>query len=157
MLTIVASDRITFRFPIDKQFRADWDDFLRRARDADSTPSQTLQQLVIEYLNQQEDEDEADDEETDRQTPPESEKRKPARKVRKVHRKPPKPVSESELPVSEPELEEGALAQIIRRVRSASTSGGDVQQALKDAAQSALSLFSDLTGQLIYRALNLAH
>ena len=131
----MASDRITFRFPIDKQFRADWDDFLRRARDADSTPSQTLQQLVIEYLNQQkheeevddddemdrqmvkeyldqqEDEDEADDEETDRQAPPASEKRKPARKVRKVHRKPPKPVSESELPVSEPELEEGALAQ----------------------------------------------
>ena len=55
------------------------------------------------------------------------------------------------------DAEEGALAQIIRRVRSASTSGGDVQQALKDAAQSALSLFSDLTGQLIYRALNLAH
>ena len=53
--------------------------------------------------------------------------------------------------------EQVALAQIIRRVRSASTSGGDVQQALKDAAQSALSLFSDLTGQLIYRALNLAH
>ena len=128
MLTIVASDRITFRFPIDKQFRADWDDFLRRARDADSTPSQTLQQLVIEYLNQQkheeevddddemdrqmvkeyldqqEDEDEADDEETDRQAPPASEKRKPARKVRKVHRKPPEPVFE-------PELEEGALAQ----------------------------------------------
>ena len=53
--------------------------------------------------------------------------------------------------------EQVALAQIIRRVRSASTSGGDVQPALKDAAQSALSLFSDLTGQLIYRALNLAH
>ena len=124
----MASDRITFRFPIDKQFRADWDDFLRRARDADSTPSQTLQQLVIEYLNQQkheeevddddemdrqmvkeyldqqEDEEEADDEATDRQAPPASEKRKPARKVRKVHRKPPEPVFE-------PELEEGALAQ----------------------------------------------
>ena len=103
----MASDRITFRFPIDKQFRADWDDFLRRARDADSTPSQTLQQLVIEYLNQQKHEEEVDDdddEETDRQAPPASEKRKPARKVRKVHRKPPEPVFE-------PELEEGALAQ----------------------------------------------
>ena len=52
--------------------------------------------------------------------------------------------------------EEGVLAQIINQVRSASTSGADVQQALKDAAQSALNLFSDLTGQLIYRALNLA-
>ncbi|MCH2447765.1 MAG: hypothetical protein MK219_01785 [Candidatus Poseidoniia archaeon] len=101
----MASDRITFRFPIDKQFRADWDDFLRRARDADSTPSQTLQQLVIEYLNQQKHEEEVDDdEETDQQAPPASEKRKPARKVRKVHRKPPEPVFE-------PELEEGALAQ----------------------------------------------
>ncbi len=117
----MASDRITFRFPIDKQFRADWDDFLRRARDADSTPSQTLQQLVIEYLNQQkhdeevddddemdrqmvkeylnqqEHEGEVDDDEMDRQAPPASEKRKPARKVRKVHRKPPEPVFEPDL------------------------------------------------------------
>ena len=101
----MASDRITFRFPIDKQFRADWDDFLRRARDADSTPSQTLQQLVIEYLNQQKHEEEVDDdEETDQQAPPASETRKPARMVRKVHRKPPEPVFE-------PELEKGALAQ----------------------------------------------
>ena len=61
-------------------------------------------QMVKEYLDQQEDEDEADDEETDRQAPPASEKRKPVRKVRKVHRKPPEPVFE-------PELEEGALAQ----------------------------------------------
>ncbi|MEC9336244.1 MAG: hypothetical protein VYC68_01950, partial [Candidatus Thermoplasmatota archaeon] len=63
----MASDRITFRFPIDKEFRADWDEFLRRTRDADSTPSQTLQQLVIEYLNQQNPEEEMDDDEMDRQ------------------------------------------------------------------------------------------
>ena len=52
--------------------------------------------------------------------------------------------------------EEGVLAQIITRVRSASASGSDVRQALRNASQSALNLFSDLTGQLIYRALNLA-
>lgn len=55
-----------------------------------------------------------------------------------------------------PDREEGALAQIITRVRSAATSGADVQQALRDASQSSLNLFSDLTGRLIYRALNLA-
>ena len=93
----MASDRITFRFPIDKQFRADWDDFLRRTRDAGRTPSQMLQQLVIEYLDRQ-----AHDEEADRQGLLASEKRKPARKVRKVRRKPPEPVFK-------PELEDGVL------------------------------------------------
>ncbi len=93
----MASDRIIFRFPIDKQFRADWDDFLRRTRDAGRTPSQMLQQLVIEYLDRQ-----AHDEEADRQVLLASEKRKPARKVRKVRRKPPEPVLK-------PELEDGVL------------------------------------------------
>ena len=93
----MASDRITFRFPIDKQFRADWDDFLRRTHDAGRTPSQMLQQLVVGYLDLQ-----AHDEEADRQVLLASEKRKPARKVRKVRRKSPEPVFE-------PELEEGAL------------------------------------------------
>ena len=93
----MASDRITFRFPIDKQFRANWDDFLRRTRDAGHTPSQMLQQLVIEYLDRQ-----AHDEEADRQALRTSEKRKPARKMRKVRRKPPEPVLK-------PELEDGVL------------------------------------------------
>ncbi|MCH2447970.1 MAG: hypothetical protein MK219_02850 [Candidatus Poseidoniia archaeon] len=93
----MASDRITFRFPIDKQFRADWDDFLRRTRDAGRTPSQMLQQLVIEYLDRQ-----AHDEEADQQALLASEKRKPARKVRKVRRQPPEPVLK-------PELEDGVL------------------------------------------------
>ena len=93
----MASDRITFRFPIDKQFRADWDDFLRRTRDAGRTPSQMLQQLVIEYLDRQ-----AHDEEADQQALLASEKRKPARKVRKARRQPPEPVLK-------PELEDGVL------------------------------------------------
>ena len=93
----MASDRITFRFPIDKQFRADWDDFLRRTRDAGRTPSQMLQQLVIEYLDRQ-----AHDEEADQQALLASEKRKPVRKVRKVRRQPPEPVLK-------PELEDGVL------------------------------------------------
>ena len=50
----------------------------------------------------------------------------------------------------------GALAQIIRRVRAALAAGQDVQQALRDASQSSEDLFSDLTGRLIYRALNVA-
>ena len=93
----MASDRITFRFPIDKQFRADWDDFLRRTRDAGRTPSQMLQQFVVEYLDRQ-----AHDEEADRQVLLASEKHKVARRVRKTRPRPPKPVFE-------PELEEGAL------------------------------------------------
>lgn len=93
----MASDRITFRFPIDKQFRADWDDFLRRTRDAGRTPSQMLQQFVVEYLDRQ-----AHDEEADRQVLLASEKHKVARRVRKTRPRPPKPVFE-------PELEQGAL------------------------------------------------
>ena len=50
----------------------------------------------------------------------------------------------------------GELAQIIRRVRAALAAGQDVQQALRDASQSSEDLFSDLTGRLIYRALNVA-
>ena len=93
----MAADRVTFRFPIDQQFRADWDDFLRRTRDAGRTPSQTLQQLVVEYLDRQ-----AHDEEADRQALLATEKRKPRRKVLKVRRKPP-------APAFEPELEGGAM------------------------------------------------
>ena len=56
-----------------------------------------LQQLVIEYLDRQ-----AHDEEADQQALLASEKRKPARKMRKVRRKPPEPVLK-------PELEDGVL------------------------------------------------
>ena len=55
------------------------------------------------------------------------------------------------------DAEQDVLAQIIARLRSASTNGEDVQQALQDAAQSSLAVFSDLTGRLIYRALSLEH
>jgi tetratricopeptide (TPR) repeat protein len=53
--------------------------------------------------------------------------------------------------------EQSSLAQIITRVRFASTNGADIQQALQDAVRSSLNVFSDLTGRLIYRALSLAH
>ncbi|MCH2468316.1 MAG: hypothetical protein MK279_10370, partial [Gemmatimonadetes bacterium] len=55
------------------------------------------------------------------------------------------------------DAEQDVLAQIIARLGSASTNGEDVQQALQNATQSFLAVFSDLTGRLIYRALSLEH
>ena len=43
--------RATFRFPIDSNFRADWEDFLEHAAQRRQTPSQLLQDIVLDYLD----------------------------------------------------------------------------------------------------------
>ncbi|OIR10142.1 MAG: hypothetical protein BEU05_02015 [Marine Group III euryarchaeote CG-Bathy2] len=79
----MAPDRITFRFPIDSQFRVDWDDFRQKAKDAGKTTAQLLQELVMEHLD-----DEAHGEESDLRALIESEEPQ-VRKVRKVRKRAP--------------------------------------------------------------------
>tara|TARA_Y100000588_G_C14246440_1_gene921642 strand:- start:1073 stop:1519 length:447 start_codon:yes stop_codon:yes gene_type:complete len=55
----VARKRTTFRFPIDSNFRADWEDFIKHAETKRQTPSQLLQDIVLDYLD-----DEAHEKET---------------------------------------------------------------------------------------------
>ena len=47
----VARKRTTFRFPIDSNFRADWEDFIKHAESKRQTPSQLLQDVVLDYLD----------------------------------------------------------------------------------------------------------
>ena len=79
----MAPDRVTFRFPIDSQFRVDWDDFRQRAKDAGKTTAQLLQELVMEHLD-----DEAHGEESDMRALIESEEPQ-VRKVLKVRKRAP--------------------------------------------------------------------
>ena len=79
----MAPNRITFRFPIDSQFRVDWDDFRQNAKDAGKTTAQLLQELVMEHLD-----DEAHGEESDLRALIESEEPQ-VRKVRKVRKRAP--------------------------------------------------------------------
>jgi len=43
--------RRTYRFPIDPQFLADWDDFVKAARRHRATPAQMLQRLIVAFLD----------------------------------------------------------------------------------------------------------
>jgi len=79
----VATDRVTFRFPIGSQFRVDWDDFRQKAKDAGKTTAQLLQELVMEHLD-----DEAHGEESDLRALIESEEPQ-VRKVRKMRKRAP--------------------------------------------------------------------
>ena len=47
----MARKRTTFRFPIDSNFRADWEDFIKHAETKRQTPSQLLQDIVLDYLD----------------------------------------------------------------------------------------------------------
>jgi len=47
----VRRKRTTFRFPIDSNFRADWEDFIKHAENRRQTPSQLLQDIVLDYLD----------------------------------------------------------------------------------------------------------
>ena len=79
----MATDRVTFRFPIGSQFRVDWDDFRQKAKDAGKTTAQLLQELVMEHLD-----DEAHGEESDLRALIESEEPQ-VRKVRKMRKRAP--------------------------------------------------------------------
>jgi len=50
---------------------------------------------------------------------------------------------------------EGAVGRIAAAARSAAQAGGDVRQAVADAAREEMSLFADVEGRLLYRALTM--
>ena len=126
----MAPDRITFRFPIDSQFRVDWDDFRQRAKDAGKTTAQLLQELVMEHLD-----DEAHGEESDLRALIESEEPQ-VRKVRKMRKRAPAVPFKPKLDVGAMRPEDTPKFRILTLFRSLNRGDGvDPDELLAEAAR----------------------
>ena len=126
----MAPDRITFRFPIDSQFRVDWDDFRQRAKDAGKTTAQLLQELVMEHLD-----DEAHGEESDLRALIESEEPQ-VRKVRKMRKRAPVAPFKPKLDLGAMRPEDTPKFRILTLFRSLNRGDGvDPDELLAEAAR----------------------
>ena len=114
----MATDRVTFRFPIGSQFRVDWDDFRQKAKDAGKTTAQLLQELVMEHLD-----DEAHGEESDLRALIESEEPQ-VRKVRKMRKRAPVVPFKPELDVGAMRPEDTPKFRILTLFRSLNKGDG---------------------------------